>query len=321
MGYFLTQTLAGGMPPVTSGSNIHGAWQWRDEGILTFTPRQKTDQALLISVGIHGNETAPVELLMPWVDDLLAGKVSVAWRLMVVLGNPAALNQQKRYLHSDLNRMFGGRWQAFPDSPETQRAQLLEQAVTRFWHEGNESRRWHLDMHTAIRESYHPRFGVLPFREAPYETDFLEWLGNAGLEALVFHQQPAGTFSHFTSEHFNASSCTLELGKARPFGENDLEMFATTKEALYALLAGATATQTSPPPLHYRVTQQVTRTSDNFILHMSDDTRNFTPFVRGTCLAEDGLNQCIVQKETEYVLFPNPNVALGLRAGLMLEKI
>lgn len=321
MGYFLTQTLAGGMPPITSGSNRYGAWQWWDEGLLTFTPCQKTDQALLLSAGIHGNETAPVELLMPWVDDLLAGNVSVAWRLMVVLGHPAALAEQKRYLHSDLNRMFGGRWQAFPESPETRRAQLLEQAVTRFWDEGNESRRWHLDMHTAIRESYHPRFGVLPFREVPYEPEFLEWLGDAGLEALVFHQKPAGTFSHFSCEHFNVSSCTLELGKARRFGENVLETFVTTKDALYALLAGVPATQKPQPPLHYRVTQQITRTSEHFILHMSDDTRNFTPFMRGTCLAEDGMHQSIVQKETEYVLFPNPNVALGLRAGLMLEKI
>ena len=96
MGYFLTQTLAGGMPAVTSGSNRYGTWQWRDEGILTFTPHQAVDQALLLSAGIHGNETAPVELLMPWVDDLLAGKVPVAWRLMVVLGNPAALTAQKR---------------------------------------------------------------------------------------------------------------------------------------------------------------------------------------------------------------------------------
>ncbi|WP_299996299.1 succinylglutamate desuccinylase [uncultured Cedecea sp.] len=321
MEYFLTQTLAGGMPPVTSGSNINGTWQWWDEGILTFTPKQKSDQALLLSAGIHGNETAPVELLMPWVDDLLAGKVPVAWRLMIVLGNPAALAAQKRYLHSDLNRMFGGRWQAFPDSSETQRALLLEQLVTRFWEQGQESRRWHLDMHTAIRESWHPRFGVLPFRESPYESDFLEWLGAAGLEALVFHQQPAGTFSHFTSEHFNASSCTLELGKARRFGENSLEDFSTTKDALYALLAGVAVTGTHAPPRYYRVTQQIIRTSDNFILHMSDDTQNFTAFARGTCLAQDGKEQSVVQKETEYVLFPNPHVALGLRAGLMLEII
>lgn len=321
MGIFLTQTLAGGMPPVTSGSNVHGTWQWWDEGILTFTPRQATDKALLLSVGIHGNETAPVELLMPWVDQLLAGKVPVAWRLMVVLGNPAALREQKRYLHTDMNRLFGGRWGQFPDSPETQRVQVLEKAVSRFWNAGSESCRWHVDMHTAIRESYHPRFGVLPFRTLPYGAEFLRWLGCAGLEALVFHQQPAGTFSHFTCEHFNASSCTLELGKARRFGDNDLTMFTVTRDALYALLAGERAIEPETAPLHYRVTQQITRTSENFILHMSDDVWNFTAFERGMCLAEDGLSQSVVQKETEYVLFPNPNVALGLRAGLMLEKI
>jgi succinylglutamate desuccinylase len=321
MGYFLTQTLAGGMPPVTSGSNAYGIWQWWDEGVLTFIPHQRVDQALLLSAGIHGNETAPVELLMPWVDDLLAGKVPVAWRLMVVLGNPAALTEQKRYLHSDINRMFGGRWQTFPASSETERAQRLEQLVTRFWNEGHESRRWHLDMHTAIRESYHPRFGVLPFRTLPYETDFLDWLGCAGLEALVFHQQPAGTFSHFTSECFNTCSCTLELGKARRFGDNDLTQFAVTQEALYALLAGEPGTEANTKLLYYRVAQQIIRTSEDFVLHMSDDTWNFTAFTRGTCLAEDRMIQTIVQKETEYVLFPNPNVALGLRAGLMLERV
>jgi len=275
---------------------------------------------LLLSVGIHGNETAPVELLMPWVDNLLAGKVAVAWRLMVVLGHPAALREQKRYLHTDMNRLFGGRWQQFPESPETARAQRLEEAVSRFWNAGQESCRWHLDMHTAIRDSYHSRFGVLPLRVTPYDEDFLRWLGSAGLEALVYHQQPAGTFSHFTTEHFNASSCTLELGKARRFGENCLEDFAVTQDALYALLAGNLTTEAAVAPLRYRVSQQITRQSPDFILHMSDDTRNFTAFTQGTCLAEDGDNQTRVQKETEYVLFPNPNVALGLRAGLMLEK-
>ncbi|YCH32364.1 succinylglutamate desuccinylase [Erwinia sp. D4-22] len=317
----LQQTLSGSAPAMTSGTLPNLRWQWLDEGILELTPLAPTQQAIAISAGIHGNETAPVEILNALITRLLQGEMLLAARLLVLYGNPPALRAGKRYLRCDLNRLFGGRWQQFENCPEAQRALRLEQALETFWQVGtHQETRWHLDLHTAIRGSYHTRFGVMPFSQRPWPDDFMQWLAVAGLEALVFHRAPGGTFTHYSSEHFQAASCTLELGKALPFGHNDLTQFQAAQQALAALISGEPLPSTGKTPRRYRVTQQITRNSERFQLHMSPETLNFTAFPQGMLLAEDGETRYFVQQAREYVLFPNPNVAPGLRAGLMLVE-
>ncbi|MNG75943.1 Succinylglutamate desuccinylase [compost metagenome] len=317
----LALTLAGQAPANQQGDNLNVHWRWLGEGLLEITPHQAYRQAVVLSAGIHGNETAPIELLNQWVNTLLAGERPLAVRLLVVLGNPAAIRAGKRYLHSDMNRMFGGRYRDFNHSGETVRAQQLEQVIAAFF-DGEEAARFHYDLHTAIRESRLPRFGILPFQTRPYSADMLAVLDAADLDALVIHSAPGGTFSHFSSEHAAAASCTLELGKAKPFGSNDLQQFAAINRALQAVVSGEPLPSRPGVALRlFRVEQSLIKRSEDFRLHLSDDTANFTELKQGTLLCEQPGEEYRVQHASEWILFPNPGVALGLRAGMVLTEV
>ncbi|VTM54857.1 succinylglutamate desuccinylase [Klebsiella pneumoniae] len=138
MEHFLALTLAGRLPHHFHGETAHFRWHWLGEGILELTPHARCERGLVLSCAIHGNETAPVEIVDQLVQRLVREALPLRWRLLVIVGNPPALRANKRYLHSDMNRMFGERWRQFPLSEETQRTQRLEQAVARFYrdHDG-----------------------------------------------------------------------------------------------------------------------------------------------------------------------------------------
>ncbi|HDR9357083.1 TPA: succinylglutamate desuccinylase/aspartoacylase family protein, partial [Burkholderia vietnamiensis] len=133
---FLAFTLAGRTPAERDGVCAGGAlrWRWLGDGLLALEPAaadasdaaNATDApraSVLVSAGVHGDETAPIELLSLLVRDLAAGTAALGCRLLVVLGNVPAMRAGKRYLDDDLNRLFGGRHAQLPASREAPRAQ------------------------------------------------------------------------------------------------------------------------------------------------------------------------------------------------------
>ncbi|KAJ9431820.1 succinylglutamate desuccinylase [Pantoea sp. YR343] len=325
MNFFLDNTLQGTLPELQRGSqhNLHG--RWLGEGLMELTPNTGYRESVIISAGIHGNETAPIELLDHIVRDLLNGVLPLRVRLMVILGNPPAMRAGKRYLTTDMNRMFGGRYKTFPSSYETERVRRVEAVMTAFWSANvpmKSGSRFHYDLHTAIKGSHLPRFGLLPFQNRPYHPELLKRLEAAELDALVMHQQPGSTFSNFSSEQFLAESCTLELGKVNPFGKNKLSDFRAIDRVLRAHLGSLPFPHRSQPPVRlFRVDRTIIKYTDDFQLSVPSDTLNFTGFEKGTLLCQQNGIEYRVENDQEWILFPNPGVQTGLRAGLMLTEL
>lgn len=319
----LALTLAQQIPEQMQGETAGFTWQWLGEGLLQCTPKTAYRKTMLLSAGIHGNETAPIELLAQIIQDVFAGQLALAARVLFVLGNPEAIRQGGRYVENDLNRMFCGAYQQLAQDGETQRAALLEQVTTQFFQQSqSNAQRYHYDLHTAIRESLLPVFALFPYQMQPYDDFLIQSLKAADLDALVYHNAAGKTFTHFTTERFQAASSTLELGKAKPFSENDLVEFASTDQMLRAVVSE------QPLPIRqkseirqFKVVDSILKQSDDFQLNLSADAPNFSTFQQGEEIATQHAGNYIAHEQQVWILFPNPEVKMGLRVGLILKEI
>lgn len=286
---------------------------------------------LLISVGVHGDETAPIEIMVLLLEKLSKTPQRLAVDLMVVVGNIDAIAKAKRYIDVDLNRLFSPdrssqfssqRFPQFNNAKKTyqeiQRADQLMDLAEQFFH--GHQHKWHLDLHTAIRASAYSTFAITP---GEFNSVFISWLGDAGIAAVVLNPKPSATFSSYTYTHLGAVSCTAELGRIGKLGQNDLSQFLVTQQAIDALLCFGIVNQeqkNESDPLIFCVAQELIKHSDAFRLTFDDNTPNFTEFSPGTIIATDGEITYTVGTEPEFVLFPNPSVRVGLRAGLMVAR-
>ncbi|ERS01283.1 succinylglutamate desuccinylase [Acinetobacter sp. COS3] len=319
----LTLTLEQQAPKHNHGEMAGFTWQWLGEGLLQCTPKAHYRKTIVLSAGIHGNETAPIELLANIIKDLFAERLVLSTRILFVLGNPQAIRQGIRYLENDMNRMFCGAYKTLVQDQETQRAAQLEQITAQFFEQSDkDAQRYHYDLHTAIRASLLPVFALFPYQTRAYDDFLIESLKAANLDALVYHNAVGKTFTHFSSEMLHAESSTLELGKAKAFGQNDLSEFADIDQVLRAVISEQALPQRKKPKIRqFKVADSILKQSEDFQLKLSADAPNFSTFEKGEVIATQSIGDYTAQDTQVWILFPNPKVKIGLRAGLVLKEI
>lgn len=309
------------IPPQARSGQLRsgGSYALHGPGILELIPsaRRLGAQACVFSAGIHGNETAPIELLGHCLARLEAGLSVLGAPVLMILGNLEAIRCAKRYVNTNLNRLFHPELDECGMEPE--RARQLMHAVDDFFTRHPQRERLHYDLHTAIRESRFPRFVVEPYAATTTHPEQWRWLAAADIQAVLHQHQHSWTFSHYSRHYHQAQAFTVELGHALPFGHNDLAPLAPMARLLETLCAGREPPGVDPSGMaFFRVAHELKRHSHDFRLCFPDDTPNFTEFAPGTRLAEDAkAGPFIVQGEPLSVVFPNAGVELGARAALL----
>ncbi|MFT5208439.1 MAG: succinylglutamate desuccinylase [Flavobacterium sp.] len=306
-----------------------------DTGVLLVEPDVEssvklTDQKnIVISAGIHGNETAPIEMVSQLTQDIACGDLEVQHRILFIIGNPEAMSNGTRFIHENLNRLFQTKNDAttsskdensMPDNIEYSRSLKLRTYLELFFRSENNV---HYDLHTAIRESIHEKFAIYPHQtNKPYSTEQLQFLYTAGINTVLFSHAPAATFSYYSSKLYNAHAFTIELGKVRKFGENDMGKFTKISNALQDLMSNKLM---EIKPFRnedfnlFEVCHEVIKTSDAFNFYIEDNVKNFAPLPNNTLLWEDKTESYRTNGDKEAVVFPNPNVPIGQRVALVIR--
>ncbi|TKB45634.1 succinylglutamate desuccinylase [Thalassotalea mangrovi] len=298
-----------------------------DTGVICFEPvDMETNRDIVLSCGVHGNETAPIEICQQLIKELLQGTLTLKQRVLFLFGNPPAINLGSRFVEENLNRLFSG---AHSDdiglaNQERKRAKALEDYVREFFDQGgsiaDNRQRLHYDLHTAIRGSKNDKFAVYPFNHGkPRDRQQLQFLYASGVNTILLSNSPTTTFSYFSVNECCAHAFTVELGKVRPFGENNPDDFVQINETLRRLISEDEPDfgELDPDKLNlFEIYKTINRHEENFVLNFADDVQNFTDFPVGYVLANDGDTAHEITQPGEAIIFPNADVALGQRALL-----
>jgi len=297
------------------------------EGIISFETIADSDKDIVLSCGVHGNETAPIEILDDLVKGILKGEIIVKQRVLFLFGNLPAMDVSQRFIEENMNRLFSGEHQNLAAgqamNDERRRAKQLEDVIENFYLAiGDEQgrSRFHYDLHTAIRASKNDKFAVYPFQNGKaWDKYQLQILLACGINTILLSGSPTTTFSYYSVNKFNANGFTVELGKVMPFGQNNMENFSEVIATLTKLICGielGLKSYSAKDFMIYEVNQVINKQQADFTLNFASDAPNFSDFPKEYLLAYETGCEYRAQFDGEAIVFPNADVEVGQRALL-----
>ena len=293
-----------------------------DEGVymLRANQMQRASQApggppLILSCGVHGDELAPVQVLRQLLAELQSRTLLPARPCLLIFANLLALEEKRRFLRHNLNRLFGARRRV--PGYEGERVLALEQHCRDFADMYGPG--WHLDLHATIKPSRHTHFALQPHCTDPgapqYDPRWPATLAQAGFTALVQQNTPAHTFAHFSCNQLGCASFTLECGD---IAGSNTRAAAPLDHLLRQLLTAGDLPGGSGRLQVYQVTRDLIKQNPDFRFLVDEQGDNFAPFPAGTPIARDGATTIVAPEGGCALIFANSQVPVGDRAGLLL---
>lgn len=304
--------------------NQNGVLKEIDPGIFEYTPfKIQCQHKIALSCAIHGNETAPIEICIDIIEDIICDKFKPEVPILFIFGNIISMQEGKREIMFNMNRLFSSAHKKYPqESWEVKRAIKIEEVLKDFfnvYHQDN----YHFDLHTAIRKSMFTQFAVIPYRKGLdkfLQKKRIQTLEQMGLDAALIMNGPATTLSYYSDNTLKVNSFTIELGKVEPFGQNDRANFFQAEKYLRSVLSNnAVERNLSKKIKLFSVTHELIKTIEKYKLNIPNDFPNFSKIDHLEVL-DNGQPTPYVPQKGDHIVFPNENVALKARSGLIVQE-
>lgn len=300
-------------PPIISGTMS----TWVGPGILRLEPKSPAPglPAVVISVGVHGDEIVPIRLVDRWLNQCVGAELPINRPLLILLANPLAVAENARLLKHNMNRLFTADSHGQADA-EKQRASQLMTAVEGFVSAHPDG--IHFDLHSTIKPSDRDRFALVPPACADRDRQpLMHWFQRLSVDAWVQNTSPAATFANFSAQ-LGYLSATVEVGQVTG-PDQPLDRFLPLVTELAALAAGDER-RVDHDTREFQVLSEIVRPDDAFEVVL-DDFVNFRPLDAGTVIARNDRQEWTIEQDGDALLFLNANVPVGHRVALVVRPL